>query len=106
MDQKEQPKPIAKGGEVYSLLDVYLKNTIGENNDYVRKKLKERYEFGKQKYGVSLHTDNGRDSQRDLEEEMLDAIYYLISNLYSKKDISNFKLLLQTLNDMVKNSSK
>ena len=32
---------------------------------------------GVERYGVALHTHNGRDSVRDLREELLDALQYL-----------------------------
>ena len=102
-EQKPQPPPKQGGIEVYTLLNQYLKDTIGENNEYLRKKLTERYEFGKKKYGTALQTDNGRDVVRDAEEEVLDLIYYLVSCLHSKKDITNLKIMIQTVDDIIEN---
>ena len=39
--------------------------------------LAERAEQGKLKYGTYLTTFNGRDSIRDLNEELFDALFYL-----------------------------
>lgn len=38
--------------------------------------IKDRGEMGKQKYGTYLMTDNGRDADLDLYQELCDAIIY------------------------------
>jgi hypothetical protein len=103
---QQQSAPKSGGVEVYSLLDKYLKGTAGENNEYLKKKLKERYDFGKSKYGQGLMTGDGRNSSRDLEEELLDAIYYLAKCLHNKEKIDNSKMMLQTIRDMIRRQEK
>lgn len=46
---------------------------IGE----VIKDFKERAEFGKDKYGTYLKTDNGRDALLDAYQEAIDLVMYL-----------------------------
>ncbi len=43
----------------------------------VIKDLKGREKLGVKKYGVKLHTFNGRDALQDLYEELLDAAQYI-----------------------------
>ena len=101
-----QPPPKPGGVEVYGLLDQYLKDTAGEHNEYLKKKLKERYEFGKAKYGQGLMTNDSRDGPRDLEEEMLDGIYYLVKCLHKKENIDNAKMMVQTISDILYNAEE
>lgn len=42
----------------------------------LKMKLEERADFGKKKYGQYLKTFDGRDSIKDIEEELLDAYMY------------------------------
>lgn len=102
-EQKPQPAPKKDGVEVYSLLDQYLKDTTGEHNTYLRKKLRERYDFGKKKYQQPLMTSDGRDGPKDLEEECLDSIYYLVKCLHNGDKIDNAKMMLKTINDILYN---
>ena len=45
--------------------------------DRVLRDLTERAEFGKQKYGTYLYTDNGRDALVDAYHEAADLLMYL-----------------------------
>jgi len=45
--------------------------------DLIIKEMKERDDFGYQKYGVRLKGDNGRDMLQDAIEEALDLLIYL-----------------------------
>lgn len=105
-EQKPQPAPQKGGVEVYSLLEQYLKGTDGEDNLYLWKKLEERYNFGKAKYGQGLMTGDKRDGPRDLEEEMLDGIYYLVKCLHNKDNIDNAKMMIQVLSDIIDNAEQ
>ena len=53
--------------------------------DAVISYIKQRDEFGKSKYGTSLHTDNGRCPYEDLKQELGDAIQYLMQILLEQK---------------------
>jgi len=53
---------------------VLLRSTIHMRG--IDKKLVERVMLGKEKYGEALKTFNGRDALKDLEEEILDALFY------------------------------
>lgn len=39
--------------------------------------LQERYELGRARYGTGLKAFNGRNSLRDLYEELMDALMYV-----------------------------
>ena len=40
-----------------------------------------RAEFGRQKYGTTLHADNGRDHAVDLRQELADACQYATAGI-------------------------
>jgi hypothetical protein len=44
--------------------------------DLVLEDMRKRDELGRQRYGTRLQPHNGRDSLRDLYEELLDAVAY------------------------------
>lgn len=70
------PKNTEKGYEG-SVLQV-IEKELADDPDFVvvLAKLKERAQFGLQKYGTYLHPNNGRDAREDLRAEMLDALMY------------------------------
>ena len=43
----------------------------------IARRLRERAELGKERYGQYLTPGNGRDARRDLQEELLDAAAYM-----------------------------
>jgi len=61
-DEESQPKPAPNDSQ-----------PIWEQ---VAEDLKERAEFGKEKYGTHLQAHNGRDASRDAYEEALDLVQY------------------------------
>lgn len=63
-----QPTPLTlrEGKEVYPIV----------MNDIL-----ERAQTGKEKYGTTLHTNNGRKALWDLYQELLDAVVYLRQEL-------------------------
>ena len=97
-----QPAPKKSGVEIYSFLPEILEGTSGQDNQYLQTKLRERYEFGKNKYGQALMTGDGRDTGRDIEEEALDAIYYMAKAVYNKTKCDNAISVLDVVSDMVK----
>lgn len=52
-------------------------NTGPSAHDLVVSDLRQRKEFGFEKYGTELQPDNGRDSLQDAYEEVLDLAVYL-----------------------------
>lgn len=56
---------------------------------YLVKKLKERYEKGLETYGTPLQTFNGRDCLEDLMEELLDGLMYTIQAMLEDKANGN-----------------
>jgi len=54
--------------------------------DLVMKDIATRDRHGFEKYGVRLQPFNGRDTLRDLYEELLDAVVYIRSLIYEKEN--------------------
>jgi len=69
---KDQPKP--------------KKNNLPAVWDLVIKDMKERDEFGLNRYGVRLQPYNGRNSLQDLYEELLDAVVYIRQLIYETEN--------------------
>jgi hypothetical protein len=62
-------------------------DTAPNMQDLVIQDLKERLEVGIKRYGQGLKAFNGRDSQRDLYEEILDAACYLKQDMVKRDQI-------------------
>lgn len=45
---------------------------------WIGEAIQERTRVGVERYGLALHTYNGRDAALDLREELLDALQYLM----------------------------
>jgi hypothetical protein len=67
---KHQPQP--SGGEQVVLLAVLSD-------------LKERADVGKEKYGIYLKTNNGRDALWDAYQEALDLVMYLRQEILERE---------------------
>ena len=97
-----QPKPINKGVVIFNLIQSYLDDVKDKSyNNEVLEKLFQRYDFGLKKYGQPLMSDDGRDSVRDADEELLDAIQYIIKCKYNKCDLTPIKKTLYVLNQII-----
>lgn len=102
MDLKQQPKPINKGIVIFNLIQSYLDKIQDKSfNNEVLEQLFNRYNFGLQKYGQPLMSDDGRDSVRDANEELLDCIQYVIKCKYNKCDLSSIRKTLYILNQII-----
>jgi len=73
-----QPAPIRCDGSRDVIIDLCEKSICGVSisRAEIMRKLLERREFGIEKYGQPLMSRDGRDSLKDLEDEMLDALAY------------------------------
>ena len=69
-----QPAPLNEGEDVIAGLARWML-TQGENID-IATLLLQRRQFGVEKYGQPLMSNDGRDSLKDLEDEILDALAY------------------------------
>lgn len=75
--------------------------------DLVLKDIKKRDEFGKLKYGTRLQPFNGRDTLRDVYEELLDAVVYIRTLIWERETLAEgvhnsvrkFELTYQKLED-------
>lgn len=57
-----------------------------EEIEILSSSLKKRSDFGLQKYGTFLCTHNGRNSELDLQQELIDGLQYLFQmNMEGKK---------------------
>lgn len=91
-----------KGIVIFNLIQSYLDQVKDKSNNYdVLQQLFQRYEFGLQKYGTPLMSNDGRDAVKDVNEELLDAIQYLIKAKYNKCDLSSIKKNLYVLNEIM-----
>lgn len=52
--------------------------------DLVVAEMQQRDQVGRDRYGVPLQPHNGRDSLRDLYEELLDAVVYCRQLMYER----------------------
>lgn len=66
----EQPAPVPSTG------DVWQEVIDAEPLAVLRELYEARRALGIERYGVPLQRGNGRDTARDLEEELLDALAY------------------------------
>lgn len=97
-----QPKPINKGVIIFNLIQSYLDDVKDKSyNNEVLEQLFQRYNFGLQKYGQPLMSDDGRDAVRDANEELLDAIQYIIKCKYNKLDLIPIRKTLYILNQII-----
>lgn len=55
--------------------------------DLVLEEMKARDSLGESRYGVRLQPHNGRDSLRDLFEELLDGVVYLRQLMYERDGV-------------------
>lgn len=61
---------------------------LGEDKKTVEKKIKERSNFGLNKYGMTLHTFNGRDADIDAQQELADCLQYLYQLRIERQQLS------------------
>ena len=102
MEFKQQPKPVNKGIIVFNLIQSYLDRVEDKSfNNEVLEQLFKRYNFGLEKYKQPLMSNDGRDSVRDANEELLDCIMYIMKCKYNKENISEVKRTLYVLNQIM-----
>lgn len=91
-----QPAPINKGQSVTPALLEWLKDHHA--SEKVISTIQQRYEFGLNKYGQPLMTQDGRDTFRDAQEEAADLLQYLYkATLQELKDPFNVQELEEIL---------
>jgi hypothetical protein len=87
LDRNGRPNPVPNDGP--SAHDMVIKDLLSRDlrwdmsygsarhlRDHVTEGLRQRKELGVKRYGTPLQPDNGRDSLRDLHEELMDATVY------------------------------
>lgn len=74
----DQPLPLpSRGPSMHDLVAEYLDNFyVGRAAKSVAEDLRARKQVGLERYGQPLQAHNGRDVDRDLYEELLDAVVY------------------------------
>ena len=79
-----QPAPVARGPEVFPVvlkaIDRYGESS-GRDVRALRTLVESRRDFGLEKYGVTLHLNNGRDPAKDCKDEAGDFPGYFFSML-------------------------
>lgn len=100
--ENKQPAPKNEGIVIFNLVPSHLDKIENKSyNSEVLQELVKRYEFGLSKYGIPLMSDDGRDSVRDINEELLDAIMYTIKAKYNKCNLTSTKKLLYVLTEII-----
>jgi hypothetical protein len=73
---------------------VYIKIIEGlHKDDPLIPLIKERAEFGRNKYGQDLMTFDGRDTDLEIRQELIDAIFYAKKGLMESGDLSYVHVL-------------
>ena len=105
-----EPAPQNKGLEITPALILYIDSLKLSNPELVKKLVRERHEFGLEKYGQPLMSEDGRNGIEDARQELGDLLQYLykvsISNSHSSEaavGIGNeeFRLLWETSKEII-----
>jgi hypothetical protein len=93
------PHPENKGKNVSESLIKHLK-TI-KNSEFVIKLVEKRVEYGLQKYGQPLMTDDKRDTILDALQEAGDLIQYIWKAKMKKEDLTEIINVVNILNSLL-----
>jgi hypothetical protein len=103
----EQPMPVQGQEAVTPFLKVLLKeiSTItpeykSDIIDIMVQKLEEREKIGIERYGTSLMTHNGRDSFKDLLDELYDALQYALQNML-ERNVNGEDTIAQVFSELI-----
>lgn len=80
---RPQPPPVPNGAAAWPAVVAYTRQSgidAGERLDMLLADMIARDESGRQKYGVPLTANNGRDALVDAYQEALDMVVYLFSD--------------------------
>lgn len=108
-DVADQPAPIHQPGAV-SIWNLVLSDMIGGSHkvpvvgtfDLVVEDMRARDKVGRERYGTSLQTQNGRRMLVDAYQERLDYVVYLrgwIEESYDKRDTAGYKFVVEDYED-------
>ncbi len=103
MKQREGDQPLPQGGgeDATSVMLEYLR-MVWKDGSGVVEFAEARVQIGIERYGQTLHTFDGRDAVRDLDEELADAITYTVKAILEGEPLPLRTLsLLTTLNLLV-----
>lgn len=93
--------PQGGGEDATSVMLEYLR-MVWKDGSGVVEFAEARVQIGIERYGQTLHTFDGRDAVRDLDEELADAITYTVKAILEGKPLSMRTIaLLTTLNLLV-----
>lgn len=98
-----QPKPQAKGYPVYPVLLDYVQTKYGKDSE-LASLVTDRYWQGMERYGQPLMTDDGRDTESDLAQELMDALYYTQKGIMQGRKWQDILCVLSGLLDSFVNS--
>jgi hypothetical protein len=84
-----EPAPLKRGKPVTAALKLWIMQEVKDKDarDAASDLVTQRDLFGRQKYGQSLMTDDGRDGLEDLKQELGDALQYAFKCRLNGKDI-------------------
>ena len=100
-----EPPPLNHGKSVTSALLEWMETRPSRSYDGIdwesgKKLIKERREFGLQKYGQELMTKDGRNTIEDARQELGDLLQYLFKAKMCGEDITPVTKLLPILNEL------
>lgn len=99
MPEIEQPDPVNKGEPVTEKLIQWLLDINADEE--VINLIKERYEFGLNKYGQPLMSEDGRDTVQDAKEEVGDLLQYLFKAKMQGLELHSFKVYIPILEKLI-----
>jgi len=98
---EKEPAPVQGHGDMWYSAIVFTSILHGDTD--IIQDMKDRREFGIQKYGVPLQCHNGRDGLVDAYQEALDMIVYLTQvsneNLYNDDYIDSINIIRESIVD-------
>lgn len=93
------PEPDPKNGVTpvtNNFIEWIQNNSTNSAADDIVKLLEERRQFGLEKYGIELHTFNGRNAVEDIRQELGDLIIYFAQLIMENKTEEANELLSLT----------
>lgn len=99
-----EPDPINKGKPVPTELIKWIKENIDspEQRQAAISLINARDQFGRQKYGQPLMTEDGRDTIEDSKQELGDLIQYIMKAKLNGEDLTPIRRLLPVLIKLLK----
>lgn len=101
----DQPKPV-RTERSYPANNALITHALIHFSDPVVEAIKARIKLGFDRYGTYLHTHDGRNTQIEIWQEIVDALYYAIKGSLEAPALSvengQYRFVKQTLTALIK----